>query len=67
MTDPGGDRPPPASGAKTFNRWLADGVPTFVAGLLVANFGQRVVRAARLAARPRRTEYGGRRPSRTAR
>ena len=40
MTGPGDDRPPPASGAASFNKWLAGGVPTFVAGLLVANFGQ---------------------------
>jgi hypothetical protein len=27
MTDPGGDRPPPASGAKTFSEWLAGSEP----------------------------------------
>src|SRR5664279_2922975 len=40
MTDAGGDRPPPASGAKTLKKWLPGAVATFVTELLVANFGQ---------------------------
>ena len=37
MTGPGDDRPPPpASGAKTFNQWLGPGVPTAVAGIVIA-------------------------------
>src|SRR5664279_964356 len=41
MTDPGAV-PRRSSGAASFNKWLAGGVPTFVAGLLVANFGQNL-------------------------
>ena len=40
MTDPGDDRPPPASGAKTFNQWLGGGVPTAVAGIVIAKLSE---------------------------
>ena len=42
MTDTGGGRPPPASGAASFNKWLAGGVPSFVAGLLVARLADNL-------------------------
>jgi hypothetical protein len=40
MTGPGGDRPPPASGAKTFSEWLAGGGPAMFASLLIGLLAQ---------------------------
>ena len=40
MTDTGGDRPPPASGATTFSEWLAGGGPALFASLLIGLLAQ---------------------------